>query len=77
MEGVVSKAYDKEAMLVVVCGATSAGQKSFRVFGERATFSLKVSWVVKLLPTPGSRFGLMAVGEELTLKSRQWKGALT
>ena len=42
VEGVVSDAFNKERILVDV--ATSAGQKSFCVLGERTTFSPTMSF---------------------------------
>ena len=79
MEGVVSKAFDKEGMLVGVGSYIGRTEVSL-CFGEaHDLFSNNV--LGSEASTLGSRFGPMALGEQLTLKcgnlTRQWKGALT
>ena len=66
VEGVVSTAFDKEEMLVVVCGATSAGQKPFVFWVSTQSFPKSV--LGNEASAPGSRFGPMAFCEQLTLK---------
>ena len=75
MEGVVSKAFNKEGMLVGV-GSYIGRTEVILCFGW-AHDLFRNNVLGSEASTPGSRFGPMVFGEMCGNLTRQWKGALT